>query len=234
MSYLPDNQDLAWKFYIFDPENESGLIQQITTSIRENICFTGCPKNLNNYFPRNLWLNFQFTGSKGTYSNQGLQWHKSFRFFLGHPLIQNYFLYCHEIHLEYSYFCLTSSQEQILWSICIRVGGKKKNVKNVLGTWDPLEIHKNKCDQLSLSSTVLYNKSFTVFLRGGIIIKKTGKFWSFSKKGLTPPPPLSDILDFLNFRLIWKCWPPLPLRSILNIFEFENILMAEDPPGLTS
>ena len=39
---------------------------------------------------------------------------------------------------------------------------------------------------------------------------------------------------FLNFRLFWKTLTPPPLRSIPDIFEFENILMAENPPGLTS
>ena len=38
---------------------------------------------------------------------------------------------------------------------------------------------------------------------------------------------------FLNLRLIWKILTP-PIGSIWDIFEFENILMAEEPPGLTS
>ena len=48
---------------------------------------------------------------------------------------------------------------------------------------------------------------------------KTEKFWTMSEIGLT----------FLNFRLIWKMLTP-PLGSISDIFEFENILMTEDPP----
>ena len=57
--------------------------------------------------------------------------------------------------------------------------------------------------------------------------KKRENFEFFQKK--LDPPPLSDILDFFEFRIIWKMLTP-PLESILDLFEFENILMAEDPP----
>ena len=64
------------------------------------------------------------------------------------------------------------------------------------------------------------------FFREGVIIKNV-KFCSFSKIGLTPHP-LSDISDFFGILdLFEKCWPPLS-------DQYENILMAEDPPEITS
>ena len=36
------------------------------------------------------------------------------------------------------------------------------------------------------------------------------------------PPPLSDMFDFLNFRLIWKMLTP-PFGSILDFFEFQTL-----------
>ena len=53
-----------------------------------------------------------------------------------------------------------------------------------------------------------------------------GKLWTFSQIGLTPPP-LSDISDLFEFQTYLENadFPP-PLS---DTFEFENILMAEDP-----
>ena len=61
-------------------------------------------------------------------------------------------------------------------------------------------------------------------------LKKQENFSTMFEKSLIPPPPPPPIRCF---RLIWKMLNP-PLRPNSDILEFENILMVDDHPGLTS
>ena len=55
---------------------------------------------------------------------------------------------------------------------------------------------------------MLYFHSFVFSLRGGITIKKTGKFGTNSQFGLTPPP--SDNSDIFEFQTFLKIAEPPP------------------------
>ena len=58
------------------------------------------------------------------------------------------------------------------------------------------------------------------------MIKKRKYLGHCPKKAI----PYQIIHPFLNFRMIWKMLTPI---SDIHIFEFENILTAEDPLGQT-
>ena len=56
----------------------------------------------------------------------------------------------------------------------------------------------------------------------------------WGKFPIRPDPPSNlDNSDFFEVQNYLKLLTPL-LGSNSDIFEFENILMAEDPPGMTS
>ena len=62
-----------------------------------------------------------------------------------------------------------------------------------------------------------------LMIRGGVIMKKGENFCATFKKGMTPPPPLSDISDIFEFQTCLKNTDP-PLGSNSDIFKFESIL----------
>ena len=60
-----------------------------------------------------------------------------------------------------------------------------------------------------------------------------GKFWSFSKIGLTTPPPYLIFQKFLNFVLIWKMLIPPSWINFRHFWIWEHIDEGR-PPRLTS